>query len=198
MLTETNANKNKAIPVGNLDFYLCPKNATNTIRYCSYLFNGGKKEISDYRNESISTGAMSGYKILQLGNKANSKIEYNNERTDSIKIAVIRDPLDRFISALQWVNYKYKLNLTLEEAVNKVPNDIHFYPQFHYYGEQASKYDHLIYANNITSLIFQLTGKDMGNIHKGKNPKPVAYEITKDIEFKINSLYKKDFDLGYC
>ena len=195
MLLETNARPDKAIPIENIDFYICPKNATNTIRYCQYIYNGGTKEISDFRNEITSTGAGRGYRLLHL---VNGEISYNTERTDSIKVAVVRDPLERFVSALQWINYKHGLSLSLEEASTNIPQDIHFYSQTHYYGSNSSKYDHIISPNEITSLIESITGRDLGSIHKGRNPKPTAYKITKDISNRISTYYREDYNNGYC
>jgi len=60
MLLETNARPDKAIPIENIDFYLCPKCATNTIRYCQYVYSGGTKNISDFRDDDTSTGAIRG------------------------------------------------------------------------------------------------------------------------------------------
>lgn len=195
MLTETNARQNKAIPIGNLDFYICPKNATNTIRYCQYIFNGGTKQIPDFRNEVTSKGAGLGYSLLHL---VKGKVEYNIERADSIKVAVVRDPLDRFVSALQWINYKHNLDLTLEEASINVPKDVHFYTQTYFYGSDPTKFDHIISPNEITTLIKNITGKDLGSVHKGRNPNPELYEITKDISNRITTYYRDDFNNGYC
>lgn len=195
MLIETNARPDKAIPIDKLDFYLCPKCATNTIRYCQYLFNGGVKQISDFRDDVTSTGAMKGYKLLHL---LHGEVSYEKEREDSIKVAVVRDPIERFVSSLQWVNYKYNLNMSLEEALEQTDNDIHFFAQSNFYGTDSTKYDHIISPNEITSLIKSVTGKDLGTIHKGRNPKPISFDITKELSFRIADHYRVDYDNGYC
>ena len=195
MLIETNARPDKVIPIDNLDFYLCPKNATNTIRYCQYLFNGGTKEIPDFRNEVTSTGAGLGYLLLHL---VKGEVTYIPERENSIKIAVVRDPVDRFTSAIRWINFKYDENLTVESALSRSDEDIHLWPQYMFYGEWSKKYDHIIYPEDITSTIKKLTGKDLGDVHKGRNPYPKNFYITSEQTDKICKHYKKDIELGYA
>ena len=195
MLLETNARPDKAIPIENIDFYLCPKCATNTIRYCQYVYNGGTKNISDFRDDNTSTGAIRGYKLLHL---QHGEIKYNKERTDSIKVAVVRDPVERFTSSLQWINYKYNLSLTLEQALEQSEKDIHLLTQSHFYGNDSSKYDYIINPNEITSLIKKITGRDLGVVHKGRNPRPISFSISKEISNLISSHYKVDYDNGYC
>lgn len=191
-----NVKPNKAIQIGNLDIYLCPKCATNTVRYASYKFDGGDLDIPDVRDLTKSD-----YNILSMG--TNSILNYHEERSDSIKVAIKRDPVKRFVSSHAWYNYKYG---DIEKTVQKetvdlcllsIPDDIHFFPQTIFYGDDPAKYDHIIYIDDLRQLIYKETKFDIGTIHKGKAD--LVYEtLNEEQEMKVRKLYKMDYDNGYC
>ena len=184
-----NVKPQKAINIGNLDFYLCPKCGTNTIRYAQYVYNGGTETISDHRDDS--------YSLVSL-NRDN--VEYIDERATAIKIAVKRDPVERFISALRWHNHKHDLNLSVEDVLsdNTVPEQSpHFIPQSYFYGNNPEKYDHIIYMHEVTNMILTLTGKDVGTIHKGQQL-AAAITITSQQQKLIKNHYAVDYENGYC
>lgn len=190
-----NVKPNKAIQMGNLDIYLCPKCATNTVRYASYKFDGGDQDIPDVRDLTKSD-----YNILSMG--PDSILNYKEERSDSIKVAIKRDPVKRFVSALAWYNYKYgDIEKTVEKetvdlALLKTPDDIHFFPQTIFYGDDPSKYDHIIYIDDLRNLIYKETQVDVGIIHKGKAD--LVYEtLSEEQKIKVMKLYKMDYDNGY-
>ena len=184
-----NVKPQKAINIGNLDFYLCPKCGTNTIRYAQYVYNGGTETISDHRDDS--------YSLISL-NKNN--VEYIDERDSAIKIAVKRDPVERFISALRWHNHKHDVNLSVEDvfADNTAHNmSPHFIPQSHFYGNNPEKYDHIIYIHEVTNMILTATGKDVGTIHKGQQLAPVI-TLTDEEKERVKNHYVVDYEAGYC
>ena len=49
---QTNVQPYKALQIGPIDFYLCPKCATNTLRYASYKYNhlDSSLVLPEYRN----------------------------------------------------------------------------------------------------------------------------------------------------
>jgi hypothetical protein len=198
-LTERQANVrvNKTIQIGNLDFYLCPKCATNTIRYAKYKYDGGEQEVSDFRSVDNS------YDILKIGDS--SILGYAPERKDSIKVAVKKDPLERFISSLAWFNYKYEYNETVDSVINGLQkaindntylSDIHFWTQSYFYGD-PEKLDYIIYPSEITNLIKTNTGVDLGEIHKGQTLLPYV-DLTDNQKEQLKEMYRSDYENGYC
>lgn len=193
---QVNVRKNKTIQIGNLDFYLCPKCATHTIRYAKYKFDGGSDQVSDFKNQDDS------YKVLVLGSK--SILNYSFEREDSIKVAVKRNPVERFLSGLHEFNRRYykesidgvldKLQSSIDE--NTSLNSIDFWTQTYFYGD-PKKFDHIINPNQVSSLIKKVTGVDLGRIHKGQTN--VAHTTPTDEQiFRIKEMYANDYDNGYC
>ena len=186
----TTVELDKAIQIGPIDFYLCPKCATNTIRYASYIHNTGdkKNELSEYREDG-------GDDFLKLKNK---EISYLKERSDSIKVVVIRDPVERFVSAHAWHNYRYEISIEIEEFIGdmKIPNDIHFYPQTEFYGD-PTKYDLMIRPNQIVDLLKEHGLADYDDLHYGKTRMEYAKLTDSQID-KVKDMYEVDYKNGYC
>ena len=186
----TTVELDKAIQIGPIDFYLCPKCATNTIRYASYIHNTGdkKNELSEYREDG-------GDSFLKLKNK---KISYLKERSDSIKVVVIRDPVERFVSAHAWHNYRFGTNYEVEEFIGdmKIPNDIHFYPQTEFYGD-PTKYDLMIRPDQIVDLLKQHGLADYDDLHYGKT-KMEYVKLTNSQTDTVKDMYEADYKNGYC
>jgi|TARA_B100000035_G_C20954794_1_gene533678 hypothetical protein len=185
----TNVEIDKTIQIGNLDFYLCPKCATNTIRYASYRYNhlDSTVVLPEYRK------GTNDYDIIRL---TSSKITYEKERSDSIKVVVTRDPVERFVSAVAWYNFRYDCDLDIDYIIKQIPsNDIHFYPQSEFYGD-PKKYDLIIRPDKIRKTILENTSVDMGEIHLGKNPATYEKADEKQIEI-IKEIYKDDYANGY-
>ena len=185
----------KALQIGNIDIYLCPKCGTNSARYASYKFNGGTSELPNVRDLTNSD-----YDIVRMGPV--SILNYEEERLDSIKVAIKRDPLERFVSAFAWYNHKYgdiqKLitKNSLDDTINNPPDDIHYHPQSHFYGNDISKYDHVIYPHELQSLIMDITSVDLGSLHKGQAN--LEYEVlTEEQKIRLTELYKMDYENGY-
>ncbi len=185
----TTVELDKAIQIGPIDFYLCPKCATNTLRYASYVHNtGDKREISGYREDGSDS-------FLKLKNK---EISYLKERSDSIKVVVIRDPVERFVSAHAWHNYRYDLSVKVEDFIgeNKIPNDIHFYPQTEFYGD-PTKYDLMIRPNQIVDLLKEHGLADYDDLHYGKTRMEYAKLTDSQIDI-VKDMYEIDYKNGYC
>lgn len=185
----------KALQIGNIDIYLCPKCGTNSARYASYKFNNGELEVPNIRDLTRLD-----YDVLKMG--PDSILNYKEERSDSIKVAIKRDPVKRFVSSLAWYNYKYgDIEKTVEKetvdlALLKTPDDIHFFPQSAFYGDDISKYDHVIYPSELRNLILEITSVDLGPLHKGQTT--LEYEVpTEEQIIMIKKLYQMDYENGY-
>jgi hypothetical protein len=185
----------KALQIGNIDIYLCPKCGTNSARYASYKFNNGELEVPNIRDLTRSD-----YDVLKMG--PFSVLNYKEERSDSIKVAIKRDPLERFISAFSWYNHKYGdiqkiiIKKSLDDTIISTPDDVHYLPQSAFYGDDISKYDHVIYPSELRNLILEITSVDLGPLHKGQTT--LEYEVpTEEQIIMIKKLYQMDYENGY-
>ena len=185
----------KALQIGNIDIYLCPKCGTNSARYASYKFNNGELELPNIRDLTRSD-----YDVLRMG--PSSVLNYKEERSDSIKVAIKRDPLERFISAFSWYNHKYGdiqkiiIKKSLDDTIISPPDDVHYLPQSAFYGDDISKYDHVIYPSELRNLILEITSVDLGSLHKGQTT--LEYEVpTEEQIIMIKKLYQMDYENGY-
>ena len=193
--SDHNVKTYKALQIGNIDIYLCPKCGTNSARYASYKFNNGELEVPNIRDLTSLD-----YDVLKMG--PSSVLNYKEERSDSIKVAIKRDPVKRFVSSLAWYNYKYgDIKKTVEKetidlALLKTPDDIHFFPQSAFYGDDISKYDHVIYPSELRNLILEITSVDLGPLHKGQTT--LEYEVPTEKQITmIKKLYQMDYENGY-
>lgn len=185
----------KALQIGNIDIYLCPKCGTNSARYASYKFNNGELELPNIRDLTRSD-----YDVLRMG--PSSVLNYKEERSDSIKVAIKRDPLERFISAFSWYNHKYGdiqkiiIKKSLDDTIISPPDDVHYLPQSAFYGDDISKYDHVIYPSELRNLILEITSVDLGSLHKGQTT--LEHEVpTEEQIIMIKKLYQMDYENGY-
>jgi len=185
----------KSLQIGDIDIYLCPKCGTNSARYASYKFIEDNIEVPDIRDLTKSD-----YDILKMGPE--SILNYKEERPNAIKVAIKRDPVERFVSAYTWYNHKYGdikksiIKKSIDDTIDNLPDDIHYLPQSHFYGNDISKYDHVIYPHELQNLIKDITSTDLGVLHKGQTG--FTYEtLTEEQIVKVKELYKIDYDNGY-
>lgn len=184
----TNCRPYKSIQIGNLDFLLAPKCATNTIRYISYLHEGGTESVNNFRDDT--------YSVLRLG--GTSSLPYLDNRDDALKVAVVRDPVERFISAISWYNGKYDLDVAVNDCIySDIPDDIHFWPQTCFYGD-PSQHTHIIKVDEIATLVENYVGEiELGEIHKGQHDFPRPKLSVKQTK-AIKEMYTVDYENGYC
>ena len=177
----------KTLQVGDLDIYLSPKCATNTLRYIAYLHAGGKEEVSDIRDST--------YDVLKL--TSSSILTYASERKNAKKLCVKRDPVERVLSALVWYNWKYNQKETIDTILEMIPDDIHFWPQTCFYGD-PQKYDYIVNLNEIISTINNHLNTSYSlDIHKGQT-ELIKPTLDDDQRTKLKHLYKVDYENGYC
>jgi hypothetical protein len=143
-------------------------------------------------------------------------------RKNSIRFAVKRDPVKRFLSAVNYLQEQKINNIcdrdyprngfsSLENVVSAMERDtlynFHLIPQTFFYGEDKEKYHHIYDLNNLDECFLHI--KDLcrskkldkypvDKVHKNISNKTLSLEITDDLIKRIQTLYKIDYDNGWC
>ena len=211
----------------DLDFRICPKNATSSIKKVI------EYSVQDRCSDDLMPNLNS--KLLVQNDRpmlnfariisVNMHMDYMNIpfRQNSFKVAIKRDPVERFISAVSYLQkqtpdviYKTTRLLsktvdyrehTLEEILTGVEegwvNDIHLVPQFYYFGKY-DQYDKVYSLGKTRDFIKFLINykqnpvlndnKRYLNIHLNRT---TPIEISSSLEKRIKKLYERDYDEGW-
>lgn len=146
-------------------------------------------------------------------------------RQESTRVAISRDPLKRFMSALEWMHtrnlqhdfkdyplrIKRKINwrsLSLDEAIDGVTShklqDLHFAPQYWFYGPKT-QYDRIYDISELYLLGEEILSKVENhnyNVHTITNKTaikhyPKAEDLTEAQKQKIYKFYEIDYKEGW-
>lgn len=208
----------------DIDVRVCPKNGYSSIKV---FFNSMMdspfaghfvKEASAVVYQGITYNRL---RVLAVARCANYMcLPF---RKNSFRIAVKRDPVKRFISAVNYMkgigdldeDYKtsplgsevlnYK-ELSMEEIVSGVEdgsiNNLHFVPQTYYHG-RTDEYDKIYSLENLDDLLLFLVNYKPTKyvyekrIHSNRSTNHVG-DISADLEKRIKKLYEEDYDNGWC
>lgn len=145
-------------------------------------------------------------------------------RKNSIRFVIKRDPVKRFLSAIDYLQTQKIVKLTnrdypatgfssLDRAVSAMERgvlmNVHLLPQTYFYGNDPNKYDHIYDINNINDALLhikeicnynmkRMKKYPVADLHKNKSIKSLSLELTDDLEEKIKKVYKIDYDNGWC
>jgi len=188
----------------NVDVRLCPKNAMTTL-----------KELHSLSTKSQTwVGRRERYQLVQ---------QYGDQfdlpfRKGSYRIAVRRDPLDRFKSACEYITRERinhikngrdlpEIGKTIDEVLDSIENEttknIHFYTQT-WFNDNPDDYHAVYWINEIDKLLnFLISACDIPvtnpDIHLNKTiDKLYNDSLTEEQVSRIKQLYKKDYRNGWC
>lgn len=212
----------------NIDVKLAAKNGCSTLKHLKFLMSGKPQkalqetlEAEKHLEEAVS---LSRYSIPQR-KKAHDWFDrlaqmdpltkYTFQfRTDSYRIAVKRDPVERAISAATYVFSRFAghSNPNLNDVINilnnfRIHENNHYLPQFMYMGSPAM-YDEIYDLNDLNKLTnYLIKNKDdrtsfypeFFDGHKNRS----ANKFTKDdlphkTISRIKHIYAIDYALGWC
>ena len=142
----------------------------------------------------------------------NIKIHY----TCVVKIAVKRDPVDRFISALNfdynhWGHGKFANTMKCPNNINEVfesgwfnymfENNKHYFPQT-FYLQESKDYDLIFDINNLDNLVLFLNSTYFSDYKISKINSSFTHfrkeMLTKEQLSIIKSKYVLDYENGWC
>lgn len=197
----------------NIDVRICPKNGMSSLKeaYRRLKGNHATKEglIYGNYNERYNNVRREGY---------TSELPF---RKGSFRIAVRRDPIDRFKSACKFILQERayfirhgragdlpEISDILDDVIDSVYNGTvknnHFYTQTWYMGKPED-YDmvvHISELNRVLALIEEACGRTPGSLsklHENKTHlKLYSDAISPEQLDKLYDLYAKDFKNGWC
>jgi hypothetical protein len=192
----------------NIDVRLCPKNGMSSLKELHRLNRGVDEYIG--RIDRIR-------KVREQGDQFDIPF-----RKGSYRIAVRRDPIVRFRSACEYIvanqaeyikqgridelpSMDEELDVVLDKIEAGTLKNNHFYTQSWYMGKPED-YDMVVYIDELSRLmVFLNDAADLGfdeetlNIHDNKSQLKVYNSILTDRQRqRIKTLYRKDYDNGWC
>lgn len=196
----------------NIDVRICPKNGMTTLKRSLVMFYGNS-------HMNHSTGNYN-YRFLRVTKESDSfSLPF---RKNSIRIAIRRDPVDRFKSACEYIQKERsyyirhgrpydlpKLSLELDEVIASIKNQTvrnsHFFTQTWYMGLKED-YDMIFHIDEMPKLLSFLQEtceldekKTLQGIHENKTTMKLYNEaLTQENIDEIKELYAKDYKNGWC
>lgn len=192
----------------NVDVRLCPKNGMSTLKELQRLYRGVDNHVG--RVDRLT-------KVRTHGDQFDIPF-----RKGSFRIAVRRDPVDRFLSACEYIVANQAKHIAqgridelptlsheMEEVITSIENGIiknnHFYTQSWYMGKPED-YDMIVHINELDRLLrFINISSDLGftkdetSIHDNKTVLKMYNSYVSDSQRdRIKELYKKDYLNGWC
>tara|TARA_Y100000590_G_scaffold464593_1_gene634420 strand:- start:220 stop:876 length:657 start_codon:yes stop_codon:yes gene_type:complete len=198
-----------------LVFYSCPKNGNTSAKlfFAKHLgiennFYFTQDQIPKFKYEESSKKVL---EIKKSGKKTNLvNIWPNHQKFEKVdatyKCCIIRDPIERFLSAYR--NrilfhkdsdfFEYTIDSIIDNLLNNNFKNKHFLPQYYYLGNDLSYYNFCENINKIKEFEKYINNFFGNNIffpklQTGGNDKKI--ELSSNQTEKIKYIYKKDFDI---
>jgi len=188
----------------NIDIRICPKNGMSTLKEALRRTLGQHDTHGhEYRNKLVNRFADQ------------FDIPF---RKGSYRIAIRRDPIDRFRSACEFIqqkrawfiqNGKYlpDISLDIDEVIDSLESgnlkNNHFYTQTWYMGKLGD-YDMVYHINELPKLLDFLQEackieRDITSIHENKTTFKLYNDAISTTQMeKLRNFYLKDFKNGWC
>lgn len=192
----------------NVDVRLCPKNGMSSIKELFRLYKKHDSYVGrSYRYDYVK----------REGDQLDLPF-----RSNSFRIAVRRDPIDRFKSACEYIMANRaehiaqgrihdlpEISNQLDEVISSIETgDVknnHFYTQTWYMG-RPEDYDMVVHISEIDKLITFLNEacelgftENISKIHENKSKLKIYNDAVTSLQMKrIRKLYAKDYKNGWC
>jgi len=191
----------------NIDVRLCPKNGMSSIKEVFRIHKQHDQYVGrSYRYE----------KVQKFSDQFDLPF-----RKNSFRIAVRRDPLDRFKSACEYIMRERVEHLKLgrndlpdiSSDIEKVITDIecgdiknnHFYTQTWYMGKPED-YDMVVHISELNKLIIflneacelKIPADRLDIKHNVSKLKLYNDGLTRIQELRVKKLFEKDYKNGWC
>lgn len=203
----------------NIDVRICPKNGMSSLKwallYCHNAIGTNEGYLLGTKSDRMD-------KILKYG--------YQNDlpfRQNSVRIAVSREPIKRFLSAAEYIRSEYErvkdttdpYNIGRMSDVQELPDDLdeliegirnheivnsHFFPQVEFLGNR-SQYNAIYQMRDFTKLLGFLKSRsntefDLTTIRENKSERryyPSPKELTELQASRIMKIYREDYNYGW-
>lgn len=199
----------------NIDVRICPKNAMSTMKKAIRIFRGKDGEDrSDPEGRIVGNYKWRYYHVQKFSDQFDLPF-----RKKSIRIAIRRDPVDRFRSACEFIQRSRaeylldgrqlpELSLQIDDVLTnleegKLKNN-HFYTQSWYMGNVLD-YDMVFHIDELYKLLAFLKNSckieydNFENIRVNRTSNKLYNDtFSQEQTDRINEIYKKDFRNGWC
>lgn len=188
----------------NVDVRICPKNGMSTL----------KEALRRTYNDSSQYGIEKRVKFVK---------QYSDQfdmpfRKGSYRIAIRRDPIDRFKSACEFIQSNYAYYIQHGKELPKISNEVdgvidelengtvknnHFYTQTWYMGH-PDDYDMVYHIDEMDKLLTFLQQacnieRDITKLHENKTTMKLYNDAISPVHMvKLRNFYLKDFNNGWC
>lgn len=186
-------------------YYLCPKCGSRTILGYGYEINSNEQEVH-ITVENVNNFSYN----MQLINEA--VLTHTNF---PIRFCVVRNPVDRFVSAylnkIYWTlrpNGPEEPEIPISQVLDTMDDPSyakkyeeflsHVIPQYEFYGEDPKLFTHIFNMSQFDKIIDLLqkeTGKVLQNTKLNFNRDMDKKPIPDFVKNKIKKRYQKDYDL---
>lgn len=191
----------------NVDIRLCPKNGMSTIKEIFRIHKGHDQYVGrSYRYS----------KVKEFGDQLDLPF-----RKGSYRIAVRRDPLDRFKSACEYIMRERaehirlgrfdlpEISSNIEDVISAIEagsmKNNHFYTQTWYMGKPQD-YDMVVHINELDKLLgfineaceLNLTPRQLDTKMNVSSLKLYNDGLTRIQQMRVKKLYEKDYKNGWC
>tara|TARA_B100001093_G_scaffold167570_1_gene160243 strand:+ start:3958 stop:4674 length:717 start_codon:yes stop_codon:yes gene_type:complete len=196
----------------NLVFYPVPKNANSSFKKLfiehlsiekDYLFLDD--DIPMHQKEKYKENFKNGNWLWSfLPPKPIFSLMPSN--LDVIKLAIVRNPIERFLSAYNnrvlWHKDSDFNNLSVNEVITKLKNkkfdNLHFLPQTYFLGHQPDYYTHLSLMpsiNGMVNFINNFFGKElyMKKLQIRHGTEPITIKEVSKYSNELRFIYKDDY-----
>lgn len=185
---------------GNIDVRICPKNAMTTIKHMAWQF------------EKLEETAIHRVKMVR------EKCDRINPpfRKGSIRYAIKRDPIERFLSAYRFLKKDYANTISIDQTLDKLETGDHDYEP-HYMSQSyflgvPEDYDHVydikdtnkilnaIWYNRSTTEDDSILESFVQEVHMNKTHDQKhlgAFDVTDEQRDRILELYDIDYKRGW-
>ncbi|MDC3172962.1 sulfotransferase family protein [Alphaproteobacteria bacterium] len=197
----------------NLVFYPVPKNANSSFKKLFVELLSIEKDYL-FLDDDIP---MHQKKLYQLNSNKNSwlwsflppkpRFTIMPSSLNAIKIAVIRDPIERFLSAynnrLKWHKDIDFYNLSIKDVIKKLKENSfdnqHFLPQTFFLGNNPNYFNYISKMPSIDGLvdyINQFFGKNLKikKLQTNHGENPMTLEEVSKFSNDLKYIYKKDYE----
>ena len=202
----------------DIDIRLCLKNGYTTLRHAWLT------KYDPIYLEKLNGGQINSPSSSERYNMVMLKMDVWDQpfRRGSYRIAIKRDPIERFMSAIYYLeqtklyyHHKYvkknyidltqvdskNINAVLDAFDNQLLRDEHFFSQSYFMGH-PNDYDKVYYLHQMPELLEWLERKikcktSFKGIWRNQNPSLDKVKLTHEQQMRIIKMYAKDYANGW-
>lgn len=191
-------------------YYSAPKNAGTTIRYWMNQYDGHLQDVAGQEYVSLK-------RIPRLWRDHDLDAGFQPDpRPDVLRWCIVRDPVERFVSAF---NDKVLRERRMRTSVSRVVDGViaflagdrprltdfmlvHFVPQTYWLGSDPAYFDHIFGVNDMAAVkqfcedsVFRMPLRDV-HMRNASHATTRRLRLSKRQRRRVEQLYEADYESG--